>query len=253
MKIERKKGSIFKLLFSLNIASSYIAENCFKFVTISVLLVLLACHLSVFFFFKKNFSFFCSLIHKTELISFPQLADDAFNTLLPSNRNDDFSMDRSTSETNHSTSSSDRSRLVQDHAVSAVHSDPISIPDSKQMRPSALNCERLPSTESIAAVSQSPAIAAPSSCNKGFSHLSCSPGCSSLDSFVFVDLKPPFAPDDQNELGSFFNGPSPSFGECSLAEEMEDLTDQLALMESNAQQWDQFVDSINLKSDDENE
>ena len=121
--------------------------------------------------------------------------------------------------------------------LTAKHSEPIQIPESR------IGQKR------VAAQYQQPAQQSPAQTHttKATSHLSGSPGCSSLDSFVFVDLKPPFAPDDQSELGSFFNGPSPSFGENSLAEELEDLTSQLDLMESNAQQWDQFVNSINLK------
>jgi hypothetical protein len=176
------------------------------------------------------------------------LADDAFNTLLPSNRTDEFIMEPPIDDLG---SNRFTNRQKSNDNLDSIHSDPIQIPDSKPLtqQRSASNLNRLASTDTIP-VSQPSAIN-PINCNKTTTHLSCSPGCSSLDSFVFVDLKPPFAPDDQSELGSFFNGPSPSFGECSLAEEMEDLTAQLALMESNAQQWDQFVDSINLKSEED--
>ena len=69
---------------------------------------------------------------------------------------------------------------------------------------------------------------------------------SSGDSFVFVELKAPFASDEQHELGSFFNGPSPTFtGSCTDSNcDISDITVQLAEMESNAQQWDSFVESI---------
>lgn len=194
------------------------------------------------------------------------MADDAFNILLPSNRNDQFTTElpsnggiapvTDTLNTMNIDPSAHGANNISKGQLSPVHSDPIQIPEckssSKSTRTAPLSslqhCARMTTRGSAPS---STAGTNHASCPKGASHLSCSPGCSSLDSFVFVDLKPPFAPDDQSELGSFFNGPSPSFGDCSLAEEMEDLAGQLALMESNAQQWDQFVDSINLKSEDE--
>lgn len=78
-----------------------------------------------------------------------------------------------------------------------------------------------------------------------------SPGCSSLGSFVIVDMKTPFAPNDQNDLGSFFNGPSPTFAENNLADELEDITTQLAQMETNCQEWNSFVESLTSKEEDE--
>lgn len=80
---------------------------------------------------------------------------------------------------------------------------------------------------------------------------SSSPGCSSLGSFVIVDMKTPFAPNDQNDLGSFFNGPSPTFRENNLADELEDITTQLAQMETNCQEWNSFVESITSKEDED--
>lgn len=80
---------------------------------------------------------------------------------------------------------------------------------------------------------------------------SSSPGCSSLGSFVIVDMKTPFAPNDQNDLGSFFNGPSPTFRENNLADELEDITTQLAQMETNCQEWNSFVESITSKEEEE--
>ena len=77
-----------------------------------------------------------------------------------------------------------------------------------------------------------------------------SPDCSSLGSFVIVDMKTPFA-NDQNDLGSFFNGPSPTFRENNLADELEDITTQLAQLESNCNEWSSFVESITSKEDEE--
>ncbi len=76
---------------------------------------------------------------------------------------------------------------------------------------------------------------------------------SSGDSFVFVELKAPFAPEEQHELGSFFNGPSPTFT-CSGGDstgDLSELTVKLAELESNAQQWDSFVESICLTENEE--
>ena len=88
---------------------------------------------------------------------------------------------------------------------------------------------------------------------KLFADLSSSPQCSSGDSdFVFVDLKAPFASKDQQELGSFFNGPVPSFtGSGDLTEELSDISSHLAMLESNVVQWDSFVDSICCPPEDE--
>ncbi|KAI1301531.1 hypothetical protein HDE_03007 [Halotydeus destructor] len=82
--------------------------------------------------------------------------------------------------------------------------------------------------------------------------LTTSPAGSSGDSFVFVDLKAPFASHDQHELGSFFNGPSPAFtssAECS--EDFGDISSHLADIESNVEQWDSFVDSVCCPLDEE--
>lgn len=86
----------------------------------------------------------------------------------------------------------------------------------------------------------------------------------SNDSFVFVELNAPFASDDR-EFGSFFHGPSPTFvSNPSLNEEsvhsgggvsggaddggssemINELSQQLAELESNAPQFDSFVESI---------
>ena len=83
--------------------------------------------------------------------------------------------------------------------------------------------------------------------------ITSSPICSSSgDSFVFVELKAPFATED-NELGSFFNGPMPSFtgsGGDSIGD-LSDLTTTLAEFENNAQQWDSFVESICLTENED--
>jgi hypothetical protein len=76
--------------------------------------------------------------------------------------------------------------------------------------------------------------------------------CSSADSFVFVEMKAPFASHDQHELGSFFNGPCPAFsGSGDMTEELENVTSQLADIESNLDQWDSFVDSVCSAQGDE--
>ena len=76
---------------------------------------------------------------------------------------------------------------------------------------------------------------------------------SSGDSFVFVELKAPFASEESSELGSFFNGPSPTFtgSGADSTSDLSDLTVTLAEMESNAQQWDSFVESICLTQNEE--
>lgn len=73
------------------------------------------------------------------------------------------------------------------------------------------------------------------------------------ESFVFVDLNPPFASDEQNDINSFFHGPAPAF--CHGFDSMKDvdeLKDQLATLEANASQIDEFVDNICV-SDSEKE
>ena len=76
---------------------------------------------------------------------------------------------------------------------------------------------------------------------------------SSGDSFVFVELKAPFASEDSHELGSFFNGPSPTFTNSGgdSTGSLSDLTITLAELESNAQQFDSFVESICLTQNEE--
>ncbi|CAG2101170.1 unnamed protein product [Medioppia subpectinata] len=76
---------------------------------------------------------------------------------------------------------------------------------------------------------------------------------SSGDSFVFVELKAPFACEEDHELGSFFNGPSPTFtGSCADSMgDLSELTTTIAELESNAQQWDTFVDSIDRLTENE--
>ncbi|CAG2159782.1 unnamed protein product [Oppiella nova] len=76
---------------------------------------------------------------------------------------------------------------------------------------------------------------------------------SSGDSFVFVELKAPFACEEDHELGSFFNGPTPAFtgsGADSMGD-LSELTTTLAELESNAQQWDSFVESICLSDNED--
>lgn len=72
------------------------------------------------------------------------------------------------------------------------------------------------------------------------------------DSFVFVDLNPPFASEEQNDLNSFFHGPSPAFsnGFDSL-KDVDELTNQLAVIEANASQLDEFVDNICASEEEE--
>lgn len=74
------------------------------------------------------------------------------------------------------------------------------------------------------------------------------------DSYVFVDLNPPFASEEQNDINSFFHGPSPAFsnGFDSL-KDVEELTNQLAVIEANASQIDDFVDNICASEDEEEE
>lgn len=82
--------------------------------------------------------------------------------------------------------------------------------------------------------------------NARVAHLASSPVYSSSgDSFVFVEMKAPFAPTGQHELGSFFNGPSPTFSASGdFSEQLSDISVQLAVVESSIQQWDSFVDSV---------
>src|SRR5699024_11170212 len=66
----------------------------------------------------------------------------------------------------------------------------------------------------------------------------------SNDSFVFVELNAPFASDDR-EFSSFFHGPSPTFlNNNDDSSDINELSLQLAELESNAPQFDSFVESI---------
>lgn len=95
--------------------------------------------------------------------------------------------------------------------------------------------------------------------NRGRNHLehhtSLTPGStpkSLTDSYVFVDLNPPFASDEQNDINSFFHGPSPSFTNTSSSlRDVDELTNQLATFEANASQIDDFVDNMCASEDDE--
>jgi len=72
------------------------------------------------------------------------------------------------------------------------------------------------------------------------------------DSFVFVDLNPPFASEEQNDLNSFFHGPSPVFGNgFDNLKDVDEVTNQLAVIEANAHQLDEFVDNICISEDEE--
>lgn len=72
------------------------------------------------------------------------------------------------------------------------------------------------------------------------------------DSFVFVDLNPPFASDEQNDINSFFHGPSPAFSNgFDCLKDVDELTSQLADIEANASQLDEFVDNICVSEDEE--
>lgn len=74
------------------------------------------------------------------------------------------------------------------------------------------------------------------------------------DSFVFVDLNPPFASEEQNDINSFFHGPSPAFiNGFDHLKDVDELTHQLAVIEANASQLDEFVDNICVSEDEEEE
>ena len=155
---------------------------------------------------------------RLELPKFPDLPDEAFRHLLPANYEEDALLIQSV---NNSKRKQDQSKKD----LNSNSSEPIRIPNSRKQKndpeQEALNCKN-----------------------------NSSPGCSSLGSFVIVDMKTPFAPNDQNDLGSFFNGPSPTFKENNLADELEDITTQLAQMESNCQEWNSFVESITSKDEE---
>ena len=154
-----------------------------------------------------------------DLPKFPDLPDEAFKHLLPANYEDDSLLIQSTN--------GKREKLKRE--ADSKSSEPIRIPSSRKSpgdpaEPEIVNCKN---------------------------NASSSPGCSSLGSFVIVDMKTPFAPNDQNDLGSFFNGPSPTFRENNLADELEDISTQLAQIETNCQEWNSFVESITSKEEED--
>lgn len=72
------------------------------------------------------------------------------------------------------------------------------------------------------------------------------------DSFVFVDLNPPFASEEQNDINSFFHGPSPAFSNgFDNLKDVDELTNQLAVIEANASQIDEFIDNICVSEDED--
>lgn len=74
------------------------------------------------------------------------------------------------------------------------------------------------------------------------------------DSFVFVELNPPFASDEQNDINSFFNGPSPVFSHgFDCLKDVDEITNQLAVIEADASQIDEFVDNICVSEDEEDD
>ena len=77
---------------------------------------------------------------------------------------------------------------------------------------------------------------------------------SSEESFVFVEA--PFASDESKVLGSFFNGPTPSFNEDSqdkILSHLSDLSAEIEALESAVPQWDSFVESICLDQSESDE
>ena len=73
----------------------------------------------------------------------------------------------------------------------------------------------------------------------------------SNDSFVFVEINTPFA-NEEHEIGSFFNGPSPTFVNSEEdINDIQELANQLAEFDSNISQIDSFVESICLNETDE--
>lgn len=156
-----------------------------------------------------------SIFSQSDLPKFPDLPDEAFRHLLPANYEEDSLLE--------SQANKRKEQFKKD--LTSKSSDPIRIPNSRKgktdLEQEILNCKN-----------------------------NSSPGCSSLGSFVIVDMKTPFAPNDQNDLGSFFNGPSPTFRENNLADELEDITTQLAQMETNCQEWNSFVESITSKDEE---
>lgn len=74
------------------------------------------------------------------------------------------------------------------------------------------------------------------------------------DSFVFVELNPPFASDEQNDINSFFHGPAPKFNQHNdSCRDADEIANQLAVIEADASKIDEFVDNICISEDDENE
>lgn len=72
------------------------------------------------------------------------------------------------------------------------------------------------------------------------------------DSFVFVDLNPPFASEEQNDFNSFFHGPSPAFSSgFDTLKDVDELASQLAVIEANASLLDEFVDNICMSENEE--
>lgn len=87
-----------------------------------------------------------------------------------------------------------------------------------------------------------------------YPNLSCNSTPKSTDSFVFVDINPPFASEEQNGINSFFNGPSPTFSQgLDSLKDVDELTSQFADIEANASQLDEFVDNICISEDEEDE
>ena len=76
----------------------------------------------------------------------------------------------------------------------------------------------------------------------------------SNESFVFVELNAPFA-SEESLLQSFFNGPSPTFiqqsNDSDSMNDMDELSIQLAELESAATQIDSFVESICVTNENE--
>lgn len=87
-----------------------------------------------------------------------------------------------------------------------------------------------------------------------YPNLSCNSTPKSIDSFVLIEINPPFASEEQNGINSFFNGPSPTFnhGFDSL-KDIDELTNQFADIEANASQLDEFVDNICISEEEEEE
>ncbi|KAH7642993.1 autophagy-related protein 13-like protein [Dermatophagoides farinae] len=110
---------------------------------------------------------------------------------------------------------------------SSPSSNPIKIPSTKMMK------------------SQSQSIKSPTS-QQIYS--------TSNDSFVFVELNAPFA-SEESLLHSFFHGPSPTFlhrsNDCDSINDMDELSMQLAELESAATQIDSFVESICVSNENE--